>query len=62
MLVVSVLCLIASTSFAALKPGDAAPTFSLRDVEGKDFYFSDEIGPNAKEKTNGVHEPVSAPN
>jgi len=53
-LAIAALCLITSTAFAALKPGDVAPTFSLRDLEGRDFYLSDVVGPQAKGKTNGV--------
>jgi peroxiredoxin len=50
----SVVFLLASPVFAALKPNDAAPTFSLRDLDGKDFYLSDVIGLQAKEKANGA--------
>ncbi len=50
----SVVFLLASPVCAALKPNDAAPTFSLRDLEGRDFYLSDVIWPKSKEKINGV--------
>jgi thiol-disulfide isomerase/thioredoxin len=46
--------LLASSSFAALKPGDAAPIFSLRDSEGKDFYLNDEVGAAKKGNSKGV--------
>jgi thiol-disulfide isomerase/thioredoxin len=54
------LCLLTLTflfvpsAFAALKPGDPAPTFSLRDPEGKEFFLSEVIGRRSKEKTKGV--------
>jgi thiol-disulfide isomerase/thioredoxin len=48
------LCLFASSSHAALKPNDTAPTFSLRDIEGKDFYLGDYVGATRKETGNGV--------
>jgi len=46
--------LLASSSFAALKPNETAPTFSLRESSGNDFYMSDTIGAKNKEKINGV--------
>ncbi len=46
--------LLASSAFAALKPNDTAPTFSLRDSSGNDFYLSDVISAKSKEKINGV--------
>jgi thiol-disulfide isomerase/thioredoxin len=46
--------LLASSAFAALKPGDPAPTFSLRDSAGKEFNLSDVVGDEAKEKARGV--------
>lgn len=46
--------LLASSSFAALKPNDAAPAFSLRDSTGNDFYLSDALGAKSKEQVNGV--------
>lgn len=52
--IVLVISLIASSAFAALKLNDPAPTFSLRDAEGKDFYLSDIVGAKSKEKVNGV--------
>ncbi len=48
------LLLFTSVSFAALKPGDDAPSFSLRDMNGRDFFLSDVVGPKSKEKANGV--------
>ena len=50
----SVVILLASPVCAALKPNDIAPTFSLRDMAGKDFYLSDAVGPKSKEKVRGV--------
>jgi len=53
--VVSILlCLTASQAFAALKPGDSAPTFSLRDLEGKEYFLSNDVGAKPKEKIKGV--------
>jgi len=49
-----VVFLIASPAFAALRPNDAAPTFSLRDGTGRDFSLSDVVGEKAREKVNGV--------
>jgi peroxiredoxin len=46
--------LFATTAFAALKTNDAAPIFSLRDVEGKDFNLSDYVGAARKESGNGI--------
>ena len=46
--------LFASSSFAALKPNDTAPTFTLRDIEGKDFNLSDHAGSTRKESGNGI--------
>lgn len=47
--------LSASPSFAALKPNDIVPLFSLRDSAGNDFYLSDVIGEkNNKEQVNGI--------
>lgn len=46
--------LLASPAFAALKLDEPAPTFSLRDREGKDFFLSDVAGPQSKGKLNGV--------
>ncbi len=46
--------LSASSSFAALKPNDAAPPFSLRDSAGNDFYLSDVQGVKSKEQISGV--------
>src|SRR5574341_578960 len=48
------LILIASPTWAALKLNDPAPTFSLRDGAGKEFYLSDVVGDEAKEKSKGV--------
>ena len=46
--------LMASSAFAALKPNDPAPTFSLRDNTGKVFSLNDVVGAQSKEKANGV--------
>ncbi len=46
--------LFATTAFAALKTNDAAPIFSLRDVEGKDFNLNDYVGAARKESGNGI--------
>ena len=46
--------LFASSAAAALKLNDTAPTFSLRDLEGKEFNLSDYAGAIKKEKGNGV--------
>jgi len=46
--------LFATTAFAALKANDAAPIFSLRDVEGKDFNLGDHAGAARKEGGNGI--------
>jgi thiol-disulfide isomerase/thioredoxin len=45
--------LFVSSAFA-LKLNDPAPTFSLRDIEEKDFYLSDVVGATKKEDDNGV--------
>jgi peroxiredoxin len=54
LITVLLLFLFASSAFAALKPNDTAPTFSLRDAEGKDFYLSDYVGATRKESGNGI--------
>jgi thiol-disulfide isomerase/thioredoxin len=46
--------LFVPTAFAALKANDTAPTFSLRDKEGKDFYLSDVVGETRKGNVKGV--------
>jgi len=46
--------LFVSSSFAALKLNDTAPTFSLRDSAGNDFYLSDVIGVKSKEQIHGI--------
>jgi peroxiredoxin len=48
------LCLLASSSFAALKVNDTAPTFSLKDIRGKDFNLSDYVGATRQEGGNGI--------
>jgi thiol-disulfide isomerase/thioredoxin len=48
------LSLVISPAWAALKLNDPAPTFSLRDSEGKEFYLSNVVGEEAKEKSKGV--------
>ena len=45
---------LSTTAFAALKTNDAAPTFSLRDVEGKDFNLSDYVGATRKRRATAV--------
>ena len=46
--------MLAATAFAALKPNDIAPAFSLRNAEGKDFYLGDYVGATRKERGNGI--------
>jgi thiol-disulfide isomerase/thioredoxin len=46
--------LFATAAFAALKTNDAAPIFSLRDVEGKDFNLNDYVGAARIESGNGI--------
>ncbi len=46
--------LLATPVFAALKLNDTAPTFSLRDSDGNDFYLSDVVGAAKKENGKGV--------
>ena len=46
--------LFASSAAAALKLNDTAPIFSLRDIEGNDFYLSQYVGASKKEKGNGL--------
>jgi len=46
--------LFASSAAAALKLNGTAPTFSLRDLDGKEFNLSDYAGSTKKEKGNGV--------
>jgi peroxiredoxin len=46
--------LFASSAAAALKLNDTAPTFSLRDLDGKEFYLGDYAGATKKERGNGV--------
>jgi len=55
-IIITVLAILlsVSSSFAALRPGDAAPTFSLRDSTDSDFYLSDLIGTKRKEQIRGV--------
>ena len=48
------LILLASPVGAALKLNDTAPTFSLSDREGKDFYLSEYVGASRKEVGNGI--------
>jgi thiol-disulfide isomerase/thioredoxin len=50
----SVVFLLASPAFAALKLNEYAPSFSLRDMKGRDFNLSDVVGPKSREKANGV--------
>jgi thiol-disulfide isomerase/thioredoxin len=46
--------LFASSAVAALKLNETAPTFSLRDLQGKDFYLGDYAGAKKIERGNGV--------
>jgi thiol-disulfide isomerase/thioredoxin len=46
--------LFASSASAALKLKDTAPTFSLMDSEGGDFYLSDVVGATKKKNGKGV--------
>jgi thiol-disulfide isomerase/thioredoxin len=45
---------LGSYAHGAMKAGDPAPSFSLRDGEGRDFYLTDIVGEKSKEKGNGV--------
>lgn len=47
------ICLFDTPSFA-LKVGETAPLFSLRDTSGNYFHLSDSIGENKKESLNGL--------
>ena len=42
------------SAFAALKPNDPAPAFSLHDKKDKNFSLDDVVGAKSKEKANGV--------
>ena len=53
-IIISLLCSFSFPAFAALKPGDVAPAFSLRDSEGKDFYLNDDV----RETQKGNHTAV----
>jgi cytochrome c biogenesis protein CcmG/thiol:disulfide interchange protein DsbE len=46
--------LIASPAFAALKPGDRAPAFSLADIAGKEFSLSAAVGATGNKNGRGV--------
>lgn len=46
--------LFVPSAFAAFKPNDPAPAFSLRDNKGNDFSLDDVVGAKSKEKANGV--------
>ena len=46
--------LTADILYAGLRTGDQAPTFSLRDREGNDFYLSHIVGVTSKKKSEGV--------
>lgn len=46
--------LLASPALAALKLNDSAPTFSLPDSAGKDFYLSDTVGVKRRETVKGI--------
>lgn len=46
--------LLGSPVFAALKPNESAPNFTLRDIAGKDFSLNDAIAHKNTEKAGGV--------
>lgn len=46
--------LIASPAYAALKPNDSAPMFSLPDSFGNDFHLSDAVGAKRKKSSRGI--------
>jgi thiol-disulfide isomerase/thioredoxin len=52
--ILALLCMFSLPAYAALKPGDVAQTFSLRDSGGKDFSLSEHVGAAKKEDGNGV--------
>jgi thiol-disulfide isomerase/thioredoxin len=46
--------LLASPVLAALKLNDSAPTFSLPDSKGKDFYLGNTVGVERREPVKGI--------
>jgi thiol-disulfide isomerase/thioredoxin len=48
------LCLVSSSAFAGLRPGDTAPPFSLRDSGGKEVSLRDLLGAKKNGKVKGV--------
>jgi thiol-disulfide isomerase/thioredoxin len=46
--------LLVSSVSAALRTNELAPSFSLRDSMGNDFFLSDVVGEKSKEKARGV--------
>jgi thiol-disulfide isomerase/thioredoxin len=53
-IIISLLSSFTFPAFAALKPGDIAPIFSLRDSGEKEFNLSDDVGTAKKENGKGV--------
>jgi peroxiredoxin len=52
-LIASLFFLLTAPAFA-FKKDDIAPDFTLKDREGREFKLSDVVGPNSKEKANGI--------
>lgn len=52
--IILLMLLVGLPAWAGLKVNDPAPTFSLLDSGGKDFYLSSVVGEEAKEKSRGV--------
>jgi thiol-disulfide isomerase/thioredoxin len=50
----ALLVILHTSPASALQVNDAAPSFSLRDSNGRNFFFSDHIGPNKKRATKGM--------
>jgi thiol-disulfide isomerase/thioredoxin len=50
--VLAVLC--ASVAQAALRTNEDAPAVALRTVDGREFVLSDVVGPNSRDKVQGV--------
>ena len=53
-ILVSFLLLLPASPVLALKANDLAPSFSLRDSNGGNFFFSDYIGPKKKHQVKGI--------
>ena len=53
-MILLLLLFVGAPAWAGLKLNEPAPTFALRDSEGKDFYLSSVVGEEAKEKSRGV--------